>query len=406
MNMKPRLFRKLLQFCCAGTILLSAPGLPLWSQETSRLVTIDVAGQEVQFVRLPNQADVNLGQETVSGKLPVLAAYMMSTELTAAVMKELIGNAHYDEYRKGLMLGKPSTPDHEAHQEKLNSGQEDIAACSVPMKQVFLCCEKLEGLILQLGLHSKVETVKVRLPTAAEWKYAVLGLDSLNDQRVFPRFPTWPTEEDVRRLIDEDQKLKGYLSDLQEKDPQYTIQAIASQDRFIDLIEASSNDKEKLPSGKTISEILGELLGHFLSSDKKTGLTSNPAIPGDAKRDYDARKGVANEFEKSGNTAVTSAVNILDHHRAGGGPIALPQFNSVGSVVSHEIDCVICAITICVNRCYQINTTVATSSVDIFDHHRTCGCSISLPQFFSVGPVISSEDKSVSKTGKHPWQAV
>ena len=32
----------------------------------------------------------------------------------------------------------------------------------------------------------------------------------------------------------------------------------------------------------------------------------------------------------------SSAVDILYHHRAGGGPIALPQFVSVGSIVGRE----------------------------------------------------------------------
>ena len=43
-------------------------------------------------------------------------------------------------------------------------------------------------------------------------------------------------------------------------------------------------------------------------------------------------EGVANDCEFAGSTAVTSAVDILDHHRAIGCSIALPQFVSGGCV--------------------------------------------------------------------------
>jgi hypothetical protein len=296
MYMQSTIFRSPLLFWCANAALLFTPGSSVRSEETLKPITLEVADQQVQFVRLPEQPDVNLGKTHVSGKLPVVATYMMSTELTAAVMKELIGNTLYNEYLDGLMLGEVQLPDHKSHKEKLYKASGEIAVCSVPIEHVIRCSEKLQELVLAAGLTSKVETVKVRIPTAAEWKYAMLGSDLLDGQRRFPQFPSWPPKEDVRRLIDADSKLKGYVSDLQEQDPKYTIEAFASQDRFIEFLKQSSGDKNKLPSGKTSAEILGELLGTFLLDNSKLGLMSNPATPGAQQRDYDPSQGVANDF--------------------------------------------------------------------------------------------------------------
>ena len=74
-------------------------------------------------------------------------------------------------------------------------------------------------------------------------------------------------------------------------------------------------------------------------------------------------EGVANGCERGGRTAATSAVDILDHHRARSRSIALPQFVSVGSVVGFEIEGV-------TNGCERVDGTAATSAVDILDHHR------------------------------------
>ena len=80
----------------------------------------------------------------------------------------------------------------------------------------------------------------------------------------------------------------------------------------------------------------------------------------------------------------TSAVDILDHHRARGGSITLPQFGSVDSVVGSEIERV-------PKGCEVVGRTIATSAVDILDHHRTRGGTIALPQFASVGSVFGCE---------------
>ena len=74
-------------------------------------------------------------------------------------------------------------------------------------------------------------------------------------------------------------------------------------------------------------------------------------------------EGVANGCEVVGRTAATSAVDVLDHHRAIGSSIALPQFVSVGSVVGCEIEGV-------ANGCKVGERTAATSADDILDHHR------------------------------------
>ena len=87
-----------------------------------------------------------------------------------------------------------------------------------------------------------------------------------------------------------------------------------------------------------------------------------------------------------GITAATSVVDVLDHHCAIGCSIALPQFVSVSSVVGSEIDGV-------ANNCEGLGITAATSVVDVLDHHCARGCSIALPQFASVGSVVGSRNR-------------
>ena len=71
---------------------------------------------------------------------------------------------------------------------------------------------------------------------------------------------------------------------------------------------------------------------------------------------------VAYYGEISDRTAATSAVDILDHHRARGGSIALPQFGSMDSVISWEIESV-------AHYGEIRDRTAATSAVDILDDY-------------------------------------
>ena len=296
MNMQSNLFCARLMLLCVAPVLCGVSCAIARAQESLTPLTVDVAGQQLVFVRLPDQGDVNLGQETISEEMPITATYLMSTELSSASMKALIGEDEYRAYLGKLMLGPVELSDHKSHKKKLEDATEDIAACSVPVEQVFHCCAKLKELILLSGKISKVETVEVRLPTAAEWKYALLGRDSLDALQQFPRYPDWPTQAGVKQLIAADKTLKGYLSDLQEENELFTIEAFSSQDRFTELLKSATGEKKKLQCGKTVSEILLELQARFLLANTKLGLTSNPVVQGGPRRDYDPRVGVANDF--------------------------------------------------------------------------------------------------------------
>ena len=92
-------------------------------------------------------------------------------------------------------------------------------------------------------------------------------------------------------------------------------------------------------------------------------------------------EGVVNGCEVVERTAATSAVDVLDHHRAIGCSVALPQFVSVDSVACLEIEGA-------TNSCEFGGITVATSAVDVLDHYGAIGCSVTLPQFDSVGWVV------------------
>ena len=100
-------------------------------------------------------------------------------------------------------------------------------------------------------------------------------------------------------------------------------------------------------------------------------------------------EGVTNGCEEAGTFIGASAADVLDHHRAGGGSIALPQFLSVGSVIGYEID------RITDGKEGGRIATIAPAP-DILDHHRAGGRPIALPQFGSVGSVIGSEIDRVS----------
>ncbi|MDB4476874.1 hypothetical protein N9018_01580 [Rhodopirellula sp.] len=301
MNMQSNLFCARLMLLCVAPVLGGISCAIARAQESLKQLSVDIADQQIVFARLPEQEDVNLGQENISGKTPVTATYLMTTELSAAVLKELVGDEQYRAYLDNLMLGKDEDmqePDHKSHKKKLEEAAGNIAACRVSMEQVFRCCSKLKEQILLSGKIGEVETVEVRLPTAAEWKYAMLGRKSLDPHEQYPRFPGWPTQAEVERLIASDKTLKGYVSDLQEEDPsKYAIASLSQQDRFAELLKSAAGQTKQLKgSGKTISVILRNLQSRFLLMNTKLGLTSNPVIQGDQRRDYDPREGVANDF--------------------------------------------------------------------------------------------------------------
>jgi len=301
MNMQSNLFLARLMLVCVAPVLCGVSCAVGLAQESLTQLSVDIAGQQVVFARLPEQEDVNLGQGNISGKIPVTATYLMTTELSAAVLKELVGDELYREYLDNLMLGKDEDLqelDHKSHKEKLEEAAGNIAACRVSMEQVFRCCSRLKEQILLSGKIGEVETVEVRLPTAAEWKYAMLGRKSLDALEQYPRFPGWPTQAEVERLIASDKVLKGYVSDLQEEDAsKYAIASLSQQDRFADLLKSAAGETKKLKgSGKTISVLLRNLQSRFLLMNTKLGLVSNPVIQGEQRRDYDPHVGVANDF--------------------------------------------------------------------------------------------------------------
>ncbi|MDC0295616.1 hypothetical protein OAL35_02050 [bacterium] len=267
-------------------------------QETRQPLIIDFNDQELVFVRLPEQSDINIGGNAAgAGTVPVVATYMLNTELTAASLKALIGDEAYQDYLDGVMLGDTQElEDHVSQREKLNSGSSSIAACSVPMNLVFTSSKKLQEKIENSGLVSPVETVVVRLPTSTEWKYAVTANELVSNMAEYPNFPSWPTAAEIDRMVSSDATLKGYLSDLEEDDEDYGIDKLANEKDFIRALNRSSGDKTKLSGGKSVGQVLTYLLGIFLKHDTQLGLSGNPSEMEETKRDFDPGSGVANSF--------------------------------------------------------------------------------------------------------------
>ena len=50
------------------------------------------------------------------------------------------------------------------------------------------------------------------------------------------------------------------------------------------------------------------------------------------------------------------------------------------------------------NGCCDVELIRATSVGDVLDHHRACGCSVTLPQFSSVGSVVGLEIESAANS--------
>lgn len=266
--------------------------------ETLPELVIGLADQQLVFVRLPEQADINIGANTEDvGSVPVVATYMLKTELTAATLKALIGDEAYKTYLDGLLLGATQElEDHISHRKKLGSASPSIAACSIPMNLVFAASKKLKELFDQSGLISPVETVVVRLPTSTEWKYAATGRDSLSGMGDYPNFPSWPAADEIDRMVSSDETLRGYLSDLEEDDKDYRLAIIAEERGFMQALQRSSGDKSKLNGGKSVGQVLMYLLGRFLMHEPQLGLLGNPSVLEETKRDFDPSTGVANSF--------------------------------------------------------------------------------------------------------------
>lgn len=284
--------------CFKSVLACVLLGAVATGQETRQPLVIEFNEQELVFVRLPEQSDINIGGSAAgAGTVPVVATYMLNTELTAASLKALIGDAAYQDYLGGVMLGDTQEiVDHVSHREKLNSGSSSIAACSVPMSLVFASSKKLQELIENSGLVSPVETVVVRLPTSTEWKYAVIANESLSNMAEYPNFPSWPTAAEIDRMVSSEATLKGYLSDLEEDDEDYGIDKLADEKGFIRALNRSSGDKTKLSGGKSVGQVLTYLLGRFLQHETQLGLSGNPSEMEEMKRDFDPGSGVANSF--------------------------------------------------------------------------------------------------------------
>jgi len=94
------------------------------------------------------------------------------------------------------------------------------------------------------------------------------------------------------------------------------------------------------------------------------------------------RRAHGGEFR--GVTAAGSTSDVLDQHRARGGAVALPQFDSVTAVGGFEVE----------RRAYggeMPGPTAGGPTVDVLDHHCALGGSVAPPQFDSVTAVVGFE---------------